>query len=451
MTDSTVTATRPAPEGGGRIFYGWVVVAAAFTVLFIGYGLQFSFGVFVPAIVEDTGWSRAQLSLPYAIYVALYSALSSFSGRLTDRHGPRVVIAGGAVALTVGWASFALARELWQVYVAFGLVAGIGMSAAWVPSNATVVRWFTRRRGLAVGVASSGGSAGNLIAPPLVTVAIAALGWRTALVIAAVVGGVGLLVASRFMVRQPELRGLFPDGDPEPPPPPDGHPAAAETAFTLAQARRTATFWLLFGVFASTWLVVFVPFVHLAAFAGDQGLSALGASLAVSAIGLGGVVGRLGVGWASDRVGRRFALGMMLALQVLSFVGFAAATTTVVIHLAAVVFGFSYGGAVTLFPALVGDAFGRAHAGAIVGTLFAVAGSLAAIGPFVAGALYDLLGSYRLAFLLSGLANLIGLALLTVLRPPTMVGTGGDSLASTDPAVPSSVRGASSWFPQSTS
>ncbi len=398
-----------------RVFFGWVVVAAAFSVLFVAYGIQFSFGVLVKAITDDLGWSRSRLILPYAVYVFVYSALSSVAGLATDRFGPRRVVLVGGLMLGLGWASFGAARELWQVYLTLGLVGGIGMSAAWVPCNATVVRWFVRRRGLAVGIASSGGSAGNLVAPPLVALLVEAVGWRTALAVLGAVAGTVLVVASRFFVRDPEQLGLRPDGDAVPVG--DVAPPAGP-ALTLGEARRTGSFWVVFGIFAATWLVVFVPFVHAVPLARDLGAGSVVSSLVLSAIGVGGVVGRLGVGPFSDRVGRRQALAAMLALQIVSYVLFALAGSPGWLFPAAVLFGFSYGGAVTCFPALVGDVFGRAHAGSIVGTLFAASGSLGAFGPFLAAWLYDTTSSYKVAFAVSALCNVVALGLVAVLRRP---------------------------------
>ena len=417
--DQRIAPAEPAPPDatpGG--FYGWRVVGAAFVVLMIGYGLQFSFGVFVTEITKDQGWSRAELVLPYAVYVALYSMLSSVSGWATDRFGPRQVVAVGAVLLGLGWTGFGLAQELWQVYVSLGIVAAIGMSAVWVPCNATVVRWFVRRRGLAVGVTSAGGSVGNLLAPPAAAALVGLIGWRTTLPVMAVVGTVILIGCSRFLVRDPEQLGQHPDGA--------DHPPVATTtsigdadSYTLGDARRTGTFWCLTGLFALTWLAVFVPFAHLAAFARDLGSSSFTASLMLSAIGLGGITGRLTTGSLSDRIGRRPSLAIMLALQIVAFAAFAAAHGLLLLFPAAVLFGFSYGGSVTLFPALVGDQFGRLYAGAIVGTIFASAGALAAVGPFLAAALYDATDSYRLAFALGALANGASLLLVALLRPPT--------------------------------
>jgi MFS family permease len=401
----------------GARFYGWRVVTAAFIVLFVAYGLQFSFGVFVTEITDDNEWSRSQILLPYAIYVALYSGLSSVSGWATDRWGPGRVVAAGAVVLGLGWAGFGAAQSLWQVYLSLGVVAAIGMSATWVPCNATVVRWFVRRRGLAVGVASSGGSMGNLVVPPLAAWLVGAIGYRSTLPLLGLVGALAMLACSRFMIRDPERIGLHPDGDPHPPVA-TATSLADEDSFTAAEARRTATFWCVFGLFALTWMAVFVPFAHIVAFAEDLGYESVAASLLLSAIGLGGVTGRLGAGPLSDRVGRRPTLALMLGLQVAAFGGFAASHGLWLLYPSAFVFGAAYGGSTTLFPALIGDQFGRQSAGAIVGQIFAGAGALAAIGPYVAAALHDATASYRLAFLLSGACNLVSLGLAAALRPP---------------------------------
>jgi MFS family permease len=399
------------------VFFGWRVVAAAFTVLFVAYGIQFSFGVFLKQITDDMGWSRAQVLLPYAVYVALYSALSSVSGWATDRFGPGRVVAVGGVILALGWGGLGLSHSLWQVYLSLGVVSAIGMSAAWVPCNATVVRWFVRRRGLAVGIGSSGGSVGNLLVPPIATALVGLVGWRSTLPLMAVVGAVLMVGSSRYLIRDPERMGLHPDGDATAPATTATSLSDADS-FTAAEARRTATFWCIFGIFALTWLAVFVPFAHVVAFAKDLGIGPLAASTVLSAIGLGGLLGRLGAGPLSDRTGRRATLALLLGLQVVAFLLFAASHHLALLYPAAVLFGATYGGSTTMFPAIVGDQFGRANAGAIVGAIFASAGSFAAVGPYVAAAIYDATNSYRVAFLLCAGVNALSLAMVSLLRRP---------------------------------
>jgi len=419
MTDTT---TRQ------RIYYGWVVAWTAFGVLSLTYGVQFSFGVLLPSIVEDLGISRTAASLCFSVYVFVYSALSSYSGSLTDRRGPRLVLTLGAFLLGIGYAGSALARNEWQLFVTLGLVAAAGMSASFVPCNATVVRWFVRRRGQALSVSTSGGSFAAIAMPLLMGWLIDSTSWRVLYGVMAAVVFVGLLVASRLMAASPEAKGLSIDdeigrGAARSNAGPDGAGPAAVTAIepdevslTRSEAMRTRPFWILAGIFLCTWLVVFLPLVHLSPFARGLGASAGVAATLVSTVGIGGLLGRTLTGSVSDRIGGDRTLAIVLVAQVVAFLAFAASRDLVTVYPAAVVFGFGYGGTTTVFPGIVGDRFGRAHAGAIVGLLFAGAGSLAAVGPFMAAWIYDSTGSYRTAFLLSAAVNLVAVGLVAVLR-----------------------------------
>lgn len=405
-------APRARPSG---FFYGWVVVGGAFLVLFLAYGTQYAFGVFFSALLEEFGWSRAGLSGVFSLYAFLYCVFGLVAGQLTDRWGPRVVIALGGVFLGLGLAGMSQVRDLWHPYLLYGVVAALGMSTAYVPCNATVVKWFVRQRGLAVGVASSGGSLGTFALPPLAHLLVSTLGWRWAYV----VFGAGILVSlnlvAMVMKRDPELLGLLPDGG-------AWNPSAAradvEVQWPLRRAIRTTALWMLFGVFAATWVPVFIPLVHAVPFARDLGISPLLASTVVSALGIAAFFGRLVMGGVSDLIGRRPALAISIVLQGLAFGGFTAVGGLASLYLAALAFGFSYGAVSTLFPAIVGDFFGRAEAGHLVGFLFALAGAMAAAGPLGAGAIYDATGRYTWAFLLSAAFNALALALLALARPP---------------------------------
>jgi MFS family permease len=191
----------------------------------------------------------------------------------------------------------------------------------------------------------------------------------------------------------------------------------------LGEATRTREFWLLGAAFTASWIPVFVPLVHIVPLARDLGFSAaVGASL-VSVIGVGAVVGRLLMGAVSDRIGRRAAVAISMALQILAFAGLAAMRELVPLYVVAVIFGFSYGAISTLFAPIVGDYFGREQAGGVVGLLFAIAGTAGAWGPLVAGAIYDATGSYGLAFVLAAAFNAVALVLLMITRAPRTVTT----------------------------
>lgn len=395
------------PSLPSRVFDGWKVVAAAFNVLFVVYAIQFSFGTFVDDVVADTGWSETRLQLIFAIYIFGYSAMSAVTGSLTDRFGPRRVVAIGAGLLTAGYLVWATAPNLWIAFLGLGVIAPLGMSASWVPCNATVVRWFVQRRGLAIAVTTAGGSLANIIAPPVAATIVDARGWRTALAGFAVVGGAVMLTAAYWFRRDPESVGQYPDGLDRP----AAEPATA--GFTPNEAMRTPTYWLLLCMYALSFLVVFVPFVHINQFATGLGITSVTAATVISAIGIGGLAGRLSVGTISDRLGRKRMVLFAFALETLAFVAIASADGLAMLYPAATAFGFAYGAGVVLLPALVGDYFGRAHAGAIVGRIFATAGSMAAVGPYVAQLLFDASGSYRVAFLLCAGANAAALLMAT--------------------------------------
>ncbi len=393
-----------------RLFHGWFIVAATFGVLFFAYGLQFSYGVFVGGMTGELGWSRAQTALPYAIYVFAYSALSAVTGQATDRFGPRRVVSLGAVLLALGWGTSALVHEPWQLGLTLGVVAALGMSVAWVPCNATVTRWFTRRRGTAVAIASTGASLGNFLVPPLAAWLVTVFGWRLTLGCLALVSALAMLLAARYLIRDPETLGLWPDGDAEAP-----SAASLSGGKTVSELLWTGPFLLIIAIYFMTWLVVFVPFLHIAAFAGDLGIPAVAAASVLSVIGIGGMAGRLSCGVVADAFGPCPTLIVICSMQAVSFLLFASADTLTALWIAALVFGISYGGGVALLPPLCGNLFGRRHVGSVVGAIFAIAGSPAAVGPYLAGWMYDVSGSYVTAFHLAAVLNVVAVVLTLVL------------------------------------
>src|SRR3970040_629222 len=144
----------------------------------MAYGAQFSFGVFFSALLEEFGWSRGALSGAFALYAFGYNGLAVVSGRVTDRWGPRAVIATGGVFLGAGWIAMSATSVIWHPYVFYGVVAAVGMSTANVPCTATVARGSVRRRGLTTGLTAAGGSFGAFCLPPIAQLLVSGVGWR---------------------------------------------------------------------------------------------------------------------------------------------------------------------------------------------------------------------------------------------------------------------------------
>lgn len=256
-----------------------------------------------------------------------------------------------------------------------------------------------------------------------------------------------MLASAAVLVRSPEAMGQLPDGlapderaadeSAADEPSTSSDPRAAPVAFavfpaspvppaatevasdlTAAEAWRSAVFWKMFGAYGLTFSVVFVPFLHLVQFTEELGSARSVGAGAISAIGIGGLAGRVITGPLSDRLDRRAALIVTLLIEAAAFGGMALATDAWLLYPSAVAFGLAYGGGVAVFPALTGDYFGRTHAGAIVGRIFATAGAVAAVGPYVAQLMFDALGSYRWVFAVCALANLAGWAVALLLPKP---------------------------------
>jgi MFS family permease len=372
--------------------------------------------------MADLELDRVAATAPFSLYVLVYTVMGVITGPATDRLGPRVVVLAGAGLLGLGYFLLATARAEWQLFMFLGLVAGLGMSAVFIPLNATVVRWFSRRRGLALAISGTGVNTALIFGPLAAAAVIPWLGWRAGLMTLAVTAAVLIAVCALSLVRDPEAKNLAPDGAP---PNHERHAMDAsapdplpEVSWRLGEATSTNAFWVITGVFVLTWTMLFFPFVHLPLLAAELGYGgARGASL-VAAMGMGGIAGRLVFGWLSDLIGRLPCLYLALAVEVAAFVLFFLAASLPGLYLAAALFIAGTSSATTLYPAIIADNFGRRHIGAVTGVSFSIAGAATAIGPLLAAWIREVTGAYDMAFIIGAGLNAAAILLLFCLRPP---------------------------------
>jgi Sugar phosphate permease len=195
-----------------NIFYGWVIVAASFILLFLTWGFQYSYGIFLPELCQDLDWTTTLVSGAYSLFMFCHAVAYLLAGKLNDKYGPRLTLAICIVTLSAGYASMSTINSPWQLYLFYGIVIGIGNGFCFVPVTSTVSRWFVARRGMALGIATAGVGLGTLALAPFAQALIARFGWETSyLFIAGIILVVGLPV-SRLMRLQPSDRGLLPDG-----------------------------------------------------------------------------------------------------------------------------------------------------------------------------------------------------------------------------------------------
>jgi MFS family permease len=392
-----------AASRNSRIFYGWFVVAAAFAVTFVGFGCAYTFSAFVESLQRDFGASRGSVSLVFSLAGFLYFGLGIISGPLADRFGSRRLAVAGMVLTGLGLAAASAARNLLEVYTAYGLGVGVGVGCAYVPAIGAVQRWFVRRRGFASGLAVSGIGVGTLVMPPLAALLIESLGWRGAYlalgVLAAGLGG-GL---SLLIENDPRDRGLGPDGDP---PQPGAQPVRPPGA-SVSEAVRSPRFISLYLACLICSFGVFVPFVHLVPYAGDHGVAPSSAVLLLGVIGVGSTAGRFFLGGLADRIGRQPSLLLMFAGMALALALWVTSTTIWSLAAFAFLYGVFYGGWVAVLPAVVMDQFGGRNVSGIIGVLYTSVAFGTLIGPSAAGFAFDLSHSYTLPILASAGANII--------------------------------------------
>lgn len=370
------TPPAAAPEESRQ---AWVVVWACFTALAVIFGVSYSFAAFFESLSTQFAARRADVALVFGLCGLVYFTGGAAAGLAADRFGPRAVCGAGMLCIAGGLALSSLASSMLMVYLAYGVGIGVGIALVYTPSIACVQPWFTRRRGLAAGIASAGIGAGTVLVPLLATALIAGLQWRGAMQVLAV--GVLLLGggATLLLQRAPAASGAG---------------GRAVAGHTLRQAMATPQFRWFYLMTVLAGPVMFVPFAHVSAAARDLGVADARAVGLVGLIGIGSLVGRFAIGALADRVGRPRTLALAMASMGLCFLVWWAAGGWAAMALFSLWMGLSYGGIVSLMPALCMDLFGARAVSAIIGTLYtgAAAGNL--LGPWVAGAVFDRTGSY---------------------------------------------------------
>lgn len=280
------------------------------------------------------------------------------------------------------------------------------------------MKWFIKRRGLALGIALCGNGVGIVIIPQVVNILIPLLGWRLTYVFLAFIILSIMIGAGRLFIGFPEDINLKVDGNSDNLTHLSHDSQESDKYLRPREAVMTLPFWLLVASFSTNSFSIFVPFVHLTAFSLDAGFTAKAAVTALSIIGSFNVAGRLAGGPFADRIGRKKALMVALILQAICWPFLFIRQSLWGLNLFSVLFGASYGWRVSIFPAIIGDYFGRPFVGSILGMIFAIEGISAGIGIFLAGYLFDMTGAYDVCLWLATIGNLLAFLFAFALKTP---------------------------------
>ncbi len=390
----------------------WLVVAALFVIT---YGMATplaSYGVFLPILAETFGWSRGAISAALSVNLLVGGVAGLAIGWLADRYGPRLILALTTVLAGTSFALVSSVDALWQLHLLVGLLGGVGMSSFYILSAATIARWFDARRGLALALVLMGFSLGYILTGPLTAWLIDRVGWRAANALLS--GGSGVIsMLAALTVRLPREGELVPrrhetasrSGNAE-----GAEGAAGEKGLTLLQALADPRQWYLNLAWLLQGGLAMMISVHVVPFARDLGSNLTAASLGLTAYGIGSVSGRLAAGATSDRIGVAWTIRTAYTVQTLGLVGLLASPSPEGRFAALVAFGIGFAASDTMIVRVMPDVFGMRAIGAIMGVLSFGWRFGAALGPSAAGFLYDVTGSYTVAFGAAPCAGLLSWA-----------------------------------------
>jgi MFS family permease len=420
-----------------NIHYGWVVVAVTFLTMLVTAAAMGAPGVLIVPLEREFGWDNSQISAALALRLLLFGLFGPFAAAFMNRFGLRRVMICAAMLIVVGLiASLAMTR-VWQLILLWGVVVGVGTGLTAVVLAATVAtRWFTKRRGLVVGLLTASSATGQLIFLPLIAELTERFGWRWALIFVCGLLAAAGLVALALMRDRPSDLNLPAYGETAvTPPPPAGvglMSLLSSPLAVLSDAARVPLFWILFATFficgSSTNGLIQTHFITLC---GDYGLAAVGAASVLAMMGVFDFVGTIGSGWLSDRFDNRWLLFWYYGLRGISLLYLPFTSFTFYgLSLFAVFYGLDWIATVPPTVKLTADRFGRERAGMVFGWVFAGHQIGAATAAFGAGFSRTEFASYLPAFFVAGALCILAAALVLTIAKPSSAGFGAASPAS---------------------
>lgn len=389
----------------GSFYYGWVIVAVCTMTMAIAYGVMYSFSVFFKPVVAYFNWDRATVASIYSLSMIFRGAVSIGIGWLTDRHGPLKISVFCGIMIGLGLVLASRVTHLWQFYISYGCIVAIGLSGAYTIGSAVTARWFTRKRGMALGLVAAGSGMGTMTLVPVAEFLISKYNWSIAM--AAFGFGAGfLIVSTAFLLRtgprQQSTREL------------EQAPAAVPSTsdMSLRDAFLNKAMIILVVTFLLLNFCLQMVMIHLVNYATDMGISPLRAAGFVGLIGVVSIAGRLLMGGASDKIGTYNSLVICSVMILIGLIILLFNTSLIGFYVFAVIFGFAYGGEIPQMPMFVGQLFGMRAMAAMMGYLVFIGSLGGALGPWVAGRVYDTTRNYRIAFAVAVAVGIVRLALV---------------------------------------
>ena len=356
------------------------VILGSFLTQFIIVGMLFTYGLLMTEFEKEFGWSRTILSTIGAAGWLAWGVLAIPGGYLNDKIGPRLLLALNGLIFGVGFILMSYSNEIWHLFVIFIFFIGVGLSTHDISTLSTIAKWFGKRRGIMTSIAKIGTALGQMLIPPLIAVLIIQFGWRSAIFYLGIACCVGLILAALLM-SLPKV--------------PDKKKSIENE---IKEFSSNYQFWLLAACQFFIFFAMFTTMTHIAPYGKDLGLSIKDSALLLSIVGFSSIFGRLAIGLLADKLGSRRTYLICVIPMMISFYGLANSDSVNVIYFLLPLYGFSHGGHFTIVPFTIAEYFGVDRLGSVFGkiTFFGAIGSVT--GPIFAGAIFDSIGDYNLAF-----------------------------------------------------
>jgi MFS family permease len=398
----------------GKNQYGHVIAATCFGIQAVGIGTYFSYGVLFNPLIDEFGWSRASISGAASVAFLLMGFLGIGVGRLNDRFGPRALMTISSVFFGLGYFLMSRLEAIWQLYLFFGIIFGIGLSTVDVIALTTIARWFVRKRGIVTGIVKVGTGAGQMVIPFLVSILIIRYGWRSSCVIIGVAVLIILVAIAQLLRRDPGQMGLAPDGNVSGS---TGSPDSDTEGLSLREAIRTRQFWTMCAAMLAIVFCLMTIMVHIAPYAQELNISPTRAASVLSTIGGVSMAGRFVSGFTIDRIGSKRVMIFSFILLIAVLLWLQIATELWMLYLFAAVYGVAHGGFFTSFSPIVAEFFGIKSHGALFGVTMFSGMFGGALGPVMAGYVFDVTGGYGGAIWICTVIAILGFVLVALLKP----------------------------------
>ena len=380
--------------------YAWLRLTISLLLSTIAGIGMWSAVVALPAVQADFGIDRATASLPFTFAFTGYAFGGVLMGRLADRLGIVIPLTIGVVMIGLGYVGSSFSVAAWQYAIAYGVI-GVGSSAASAPLLADISHWFTRQRGIAIAIVSCSSYLAGTIWPPAIEYALAGVGWRQTHAVIGVLSTVTMLPLI-FLTLRPRAPTIHVDAG-------GLASAGAQRAFGLSPNALQATL-MIAGVCCC--VTMSTPQVQIVAYCGDLGYEpARGAEMLSLMMGLG-VLSRLVAGSVADRLGGLTTLAILSTLQAVATFPYILFDDLAALYAMSGIFGLFHGGLIPMYAVIVREYFSPHEAGARVGIVIGATLLGMALGGWMSGAIFDLTGSYRAAFINAVIWNLFNLIIL---------------------------------------